>query len=306
MKKKNGFIATSLIYSFFLVFIAIIAALINSYISNKTIQDRYNEEVLTKLNNDTYSVTVRTTNASILGGVTMTNIAMNGNFSNGTNFWNKAGSATYTRLANYVGRSALQKNNVNVSASYMYQNLNLLKNNTYYYSVDYINPSGSTALYSYIDGAASANRIQMNAGTSSWTHGSNTYKSTADQTKRFILGTSFGTYYNKSSYFSNVLVINLSASFGMDEEPSKEWVDKNVEYFTGTIGFIQKNKIKSGESISVRISPYGGYTCNINNVSCSGSAVKNSLNSKRIDSVNYYDFVLSSIKSDVTCNVVCR
>ena len=39
MKSESGFIATSLIYTFFLAFIAILTALLSNYIANKTILD---------------------------------------------------------------------------------------------------------------------------------------------------------------------------------------------------------------------------------------------------------------------------
>ena len=46
MKNNSGFIATSLIYTFFLAFIAILTALLGAYIANKTILERYNNDVL--------------------------------------------------------------------------------------------------------------------------------------------------------------------------------------------------------------------------------------------------------------------
>ncbi len=57
--------ATSLIYSFFLVFLAIIAALLSSYIANKTILNRYNEEVIENLNQNPFIVAFLTYNAEI-------------------------------------------------------------------------------------------------------------------------------------------------------------------------------------------------------------------------------------------------
>ncbi len=54
--KKSGFIATSLIYSFFLVFLAIIAALLSNYIANKTILERYNAELIDNLNREPFYV----------------------------------------------------------------------------------------------------------------------------------------------------------------------------------------------------------------------------------------------------------
>lgn len=48
--KKDGFIATSLIYSFFLVFIGVLTALVGSYIANKQILNRFNEDIIAEMN----------------------------------------------------------------------------------------------------------------------------------------------------------------------------------------------------------------------------------------------------------------
>lgn len=47
---NKGFIATSLIYSFFLLFIAVLAAILNGFLSNNKILNRYNESVQDKIN----------------------------------------------------------------------------------------------------------------------------------------------------------------------------------------------------------------------------------------------------------------
>ena len=53
-KQKNGFIATSLIYSFFLVFLALLLAILATYLTTSRILSAYNKNVKTKLNNMTY------------------------------------------------------------------------------------------------------------------------------------------------------------------------------------------------------------------------------------------------------------
>lgn len=45
MEKKNGFIATSLIYSFFLVFLSVLLATLNGYLTNDRIMSRYNKSI---------------------------------------------------------------------------------------------------------------------------------------------------------------------------------------------------------------------------------------------------------------------
>ncbi len=79
--EKKGFIATSLIYSFFLAFISIVAVLLQSFIANKTILDRFNSKVQEELNTSSYKVTIYSRNANIKNGMTMTNLISNGDFS---------------------------------------------------------------------------------------------------------------------------------------------------------------------------------------------------------------------------------
>lgn len=55
MKKNNkGFIATSLIYSFFLVFLALLLAILSTYITTNRILYAYNKSIRDKLNSVTY------------------------------------------------------------------------------------------------------------------------------------------------------------------------------------------------------------------------------------------------------------
>ena len=56
-KKKRGFVATSLIYSFFLVFLAVLAGLIRNYVANKLVLERFNENAASVLNTNKYRIT---------------------------------------------------------------------------------------------------------------------------------------------------------------------------------------------------------------------------------------------------------
>jgi len=51
---KKGFIATSLIYSFFLAFLVILLAILSSYIVNNRIMDYFNQNVEKKLSSHAY------------------------------------------------------------------------------------------------------------------------------------------------------------------------------------------------------------------------------------------------------------
>ena len=54
MKSNKGFIATSLIYSFFLVFLALLLAILSTYITTNRILYAYNKSIRNKLNSVTY------------------------------------------------------------------------------------------------------------------------------------------------------------------------------------------------------------------------------------------------------------
>ncbi len=52
MKKKNGFIAISVIYSFFIVFIAVILAILAEYSYNRMIIKKINEQILNEIQSE--------------------------------------------------------------------------------------------------------------------------------------------------------------------------------------------------------------------------------------------------------------
>lgn len=54
MKRKNGFIATSLIYSFFLVFITLFLTIIADYLQNKVLLNTIENDIKEDINNSKY------------------------------------------------------------------------------------------------------------------------------------------------------------------------------------------------------------------------------------------------------------
>lgn len=54
MKKKNGFIATSLIYSFFLVFITLFLTIIADYLQNKVLLNTIESDIKEEINKTKY------------------------------------------------------------------------------------------------------------------------------------------------------------------------------------------------------------------------------------------------------------
>lgn len=257
MKKKNGgFIATSLIYSFFLVFIAIMAALLNNYIANKRILDRFNEDAEKELNMDTYNVTIISKNASIRDGIVLTNILENSDFSEGDSFWNMNDS--FTNQLSYIEKKigADPKDNI-------YQNVILKNDVKYYYSLEYKTQSESTYYARLNDnGKEVLSSLELSGSLGSERRISDVYKSIVDdQNASFSIGESDSASYETYSIeFTHAMLINLTDAFGKGNEPVSSWIDRNIAWFDGTIGIKSFNLSKGLNSFDVTFVPYETYT----------------------------------------------
>ncbi len=302
MKNKNGgFIATSLIYSFFLVFIAVIAALVSNYVANKTIMNRFNEDVMDELNTKSYTVTVYGKNANIQNGMTLTNLLTEGTFPSLT-YWGRNGSCNYrTNIINEVSSSSLVMNNCN-SNSYVNQKVYVLGGSTYYYTVSHYNPSTNVTM-------EFGNSISL-PRTSEWIKTSHIYTSTYENNINFALGRNINSYYSEAR-FTNAMVLNLTASFGVGYEPDKNWIDKNIDYFEGTISFIRLEGINSKESATIRFNLYKDYM-NDTNVKCykesSNTEVAITKSSLQYDANGrpYKEVTINSVESNIRCNANWR
>lgn len=311
-KKNNGFIATSLIYSFFLVFIAVIAALLNSYIANKTIMDRFNTTVTDELNTKSYTLTVYSTNSNIQDGMTLTNLVLDGEFKSMRN-WSKVGGALFTPNVPWLNNSSIQREDYGSRNSYIYQDIHFLGDSKYYCAVDYIHtlPAYSPKLYSYVGSLdMTPNRhIETLDSQGLWTKGSYIYNSNYDGMRRFVVGDSYNNAYSGTDRFSNAMVINLTASFGKGYEPDPSWIDANIDWFDGTISYRRIDKINSGEDVSVRFALFTGYerpviSCRTDSnvaVSPAPTYYTETRENRRYGVVN-----IKSIKNNVKCNIDWR
>ena len=84
---NKGFIATSLIYSFFLVFVVMMLAILNGYIANKTLTNTYNEQIINEMNQKYFDIYLYLQNGTISGGKTVTNLISNHDFKKGLTGW---------------------------------------------------------------------------------------------------------------------------------------------------------------------------------------------------------------------------
>lgn len=307
MKKKNGgFIATSLIYSFFLVFIAVIAAILNNYIANKTIMDRFNTEAAKYLNTNRYTVSVYSKNANITDGMTLTNLASNGTFTSNA-YWQQEGTANFSYANNRLGFYSLYKINNGYSSSRLYQQLYFLQNSKFYYSISHLAASNSS-FRTFIGSEAEGYLDTAGSKPDVWTKASNIYETgNSSVTKNLYVGSSATP---GSVFLTNMMVVNLTASFGRGYEPDRKWIDENIEYFDGTVSYIRHEQVESGESITIKLSPFSGYA-NRYNITCINPKTNGSISGYNITNKieggrQIKEFKINSVTSDIKCNIDWR
>lgn len=273
-------------------------ALLNNFIANKTIQERFNDDVKHVLNNERYVVTLRGTNTNIQDGVTLSNLINDSSFENGTTYWNKYNLSTAGKANCGSNKNCFQSS----SAGYIYQNIHVDSGSKYYYAIKYYNTTGARQNV-YIDTTSSGTIFIDESYKSSWTIASNIYESNKNSDVKMIIGNGTGL-----AHITEVMLINLTASFGSGNEPTKEWLDNNLEWFNGTISYLRLDKIHSGAGINVKFSPYkknASYeiSCTPSVTSKMESSNYTADNAPSGEERTYADFSISSITENITCKV---
>ena len=111
--KKNGFIATSLIYSFFLAFVALVSVILTTYSYYRTILNTLNKDILSGLNTEIQSKYI-----------TLENLIQNGSFEDSTNKWESQVNVEIPAASENIsahGANSLRLNTSNYTANSMIQ-----------------------------------------------------------------------------------------------------------------------------------------------------------------------------------------
>ena len=111
--KKNGFIATSLIYSFFLAFVALVSVILTTYSYYRTILTTLNKDILSGLNTEIQSKYL-----------TLENLIQNGSFEDGTNKWGSQVNVEIPATSDNIsahGANSIRLNTGNYTANSMIQ-----------------------------------------------------------------------------------------------------------------------------------------------------------------------------------------
>lgn len=268
MKNESGFIATSLIYTFFLAFIAILTALLSNYIANKTILDRYNSDTLSKINGGIGKISLYVSYASVDGGKTITNLVRNGNFSSvdgGNNLtdWSVQGGGNF-QAADFGKRCVIKTG----SSGNLSQPISVDSTHKYYIRMEFYQPSigytsdvfvSNTVSGDVIDGS----RVISTSNNDGWKSVSKIVDLTGSETLSYMIVGKQSTYNTNRTYYTNIFLMDVTYAYR--DAVSLEWLDKNIDYFDGTVSFISKDFVDDDE-VSFTVVPYAGYV--LDKVSC--------------------------------------
>lgn len=298
MKNNSGFIATSLIYTFFLAFIAILTALLGAYIANKTILERYNNDVLDRINTGNHRITIYSSYSNIDGGVMLTNLIKNGTFAyeeGSFKDWPLVGTANFQQAD--FGQQCLVKNS---GTGYLNQAINFKNNDTYYLSAEVYGDGASNLLNIMV---SQNNNIALDTSSNlpAWERVSKVFKiQNPDALSYAQIGK---TYLSTRPYITKIMILDLSYTYE-NNIPSKEWVDKNISYFEGTVSYTSKNFIKE-DQLEFTITPYAAYpNAKVTCKEASGKDVEYELNKKDTTQTNSpYILTVKELTKDTTCNI---
>ena len=268
MKNKSGFIATSLIYTFFLAFIAILTALLSNYIANKTILDRYNSDTQSKLNGGIGKISLYVSYASVDGGKTITNLVRNGNFSsvdgsNNLTDWSVQGGGNF-QAADFGKRCVIKTG----SSGNLSQPISVDSTHKYYIRMEYYQPSIGYTSDVFVSNTVSGDvidrdRIISSSNSSEWVSTSKLVSLSGAETLSYMIVGKQSTYNTNRTYYTNIFLMDVTYAYR--DAVSLEWLDKNIDYFDGTVSFISKDFVDDDE-VSFTVVPYAGYV--LDKVSC--------------------------------------
>ena len=268
MKNESGFIATSLIYTFFLAFIAILTALLSNYIANKTILDRYNSDTQSKLNGGIGKISLYVSYASVDGGKTITNLVRNGNFSSvdgGNNLtdWSVQGGGNF-QAADFGKRCVIKTG----SSGNLSQPISVDSTHKYYIRMEYYQPSIGYTSDVFVSNTVSGDvidrdRVISSSNSSEWVSTSKLVSLSGAETLSYMIVGKQSTYNTNRTYYTNIFLMDVTYAYR--DAVSLEWLDKNIDYFDGTVSFISKDFVDDDE-VSFTVVPYAGYV--LDKVSC--------------------------------------
>ena len=259
-----------------------------------------NRTLITNTRDGKYIVGVTVTNGTVENGKTITNLITNGSFENGSNGWSVSRLTTpHNRIAGTISSSKHATGNNSLY-------INDTSDTTGYWNYQYFTSTVGDQVYVH----AKTNIISSPFGigvnkdnTGSTSEFFNTISTlsgdfilysrtyTATSTVQFFQIGSGGTANTSEGYFDDILVVNLTDSYGSNT-PSQEILDRSISYFDGNASY-NYVKLNKGNSTTFKVTPTSGYK--LESVSCTNS---NAIYNESNDTLT-----INNITKDVQCSV---
>jgi len=215
-----------------------------------------------------------------LGGSTLQNIIKNGNFSNGMTNWSTASStaSVSNNTLSITGSGADNTPRANYDGVKLYS-----LNHKYYIkaSARVITDSCRRLIHRTFGASPTDTTIEYPV-QNTWYTMSNVFTVASEPTSVQYFGHSYvdaTTAVGKVMELKEVIAIDLTAMFGVGNEPTKEWCDANINYFNGirSVGESENLEVVScGKNLfDKNKTPNYVYTSTTYNILGNGIKVKN-------------------------------
>ena len=244
---------------------------------------------------ESYSVNLFVTNGTITVGNTLINILPNNSFE-GIGWSGCSYNTTYKKYGNY---SCALTGTTSTPEILTTNSQNIYLNNThiYYSRVEGYQTSktGNQGWQTYWPIAEPSFGSVSFGKINKW----NIYSLIANRTS-FASGNQqlrfdYDNNYNAGTvYYDGGMLIDLTESYGNGNEPSKEWLDTNIQYFEKTSSQLTEETIKGGE-VSFEITPDSGYV--IDTINCDGGNYNEDTNTLTLSNVTSNKSCFISFKS---------
>lgn len=245
---ENGFAIAGIVYTILMFFIILLTSLLLMLGNKKRILDGINQKILSDINGNVKVDTYRE--------YSITNLLQNGGFeevSNGLpSNWEVLGTrftATSSSDNFYSGGKSIkfELSDSPSGSNYSYINQTVqLKAGHIYYAMEYIHldtlPTTTSQFDMYrvggtMDGYPEYGNINIHEMDSSnigkWTRLKFRFTSDVDANYHFR-----GIYFYQNSipitYIDDALLVDLTETFGENNEPSEEWCDTHIKWFDGS------------------------------------------------------------------------
>ena len=230
-----------------------------------------------------FKVNLKASNGTISGGNTITNLLSNGSFEN-TGWSGCSYNTTYKKYGNYscalTGTTAvpevLATNN---------QSIYLDNTHTYYSRVEAYQTSktGLQSWQTYWPIAEPSFGSVEFGEANEWHKYSLVANRTSFSSGSYPLRFDYDNRNNNGTvYYDGGMLIDLTASYGSGNEPSKEWLDENIEYFEGTMSNSIKDVVIRND-ITFTVTPNTGYE--YDSINCDGGSYNTGNNTLTVNEV---------------------